>query len=93
MLFCKLLDPLSNMENMEKESPDDKRTKGYILMRAIMDYGMGIIIFGVGVFFLFAPRLGYNFDMGNAYRYSFSGLFMVYGAWRIYRGYQKNYFR
>ena len=78
---------------MDKETPEDRRTKGYILMRAIMDFGMGIIILGVGVFFVLAPKLGYNFDMGNLYRYLFSGLFIVYGAWRIYRGYQKNYLR
>jgi hypothetical protein len=78
---------------MEREKPDDRRTKGYILMRTIMDYGMGVIISGVGIFFLIAPKLGFNFDMSNFYRYSFSGLFILYGSWRIYRGYQKNYFR
>ena len=78
---------------MENQNPDDRRSKGYILMRSIMDYGMGVIILGVGVFFAFAPKLGYNFDMSNLYRYAFAGLFILYGGWRIYRGYQKNYFR
>jgi hypothetical protein len=76
---------------MENETPD-RRTKGYILMRTIMDYGMGIIIFGVGVFFAFAPKLGFNFNMSDLYRYSFSALFIIYGGWRAYRGYKKNYF-
>jgi hypothetical protein len=82
-----------NIVIMERQTPNDRRTKGYILMRAIMDYGMGVIIMGVGVFFAFAPRLGYNMDMGDAYRYLLSGIFIVYGGWRIYRGYKKNYFR
>ncbi len=73
--------------------PEDRRTRSYALMRAIMDYGMGIIILGVGIFFVFAPRLGFSFDMSNAYRYCIAGIFILYGGWRIYRGYQKNYFR
>jgi hypothetical protein len=77
------------MENQDS----DKRRKGYILMRAIMDYGMGIIIFGFGIFFLFASKLGIGFEIESFYRYFFGGLCIVYGLWRIYRGYKKNYFR
>jgi hypothetical protein len=77
---------------MENKDPD-RRTKGYILMRAIMDYGMGIVIFCLGIFFLLAPSLGVVFELENFYRYFFSGLCLVYGAWRVYRGYKKNYFR
>jgi hypothetical protein len=77
---------------MENQDPD-RRTKGYILMRAIMDYGMGVIIFGIGIFFLFAPQLGFGFEIQGFYRYFFGGLCLVYGAWRVYRGYKKNYFR
>jgi hypothetical protein len=77
------------MENKDS----DRRTKGYILMRAIMDYGMGIIIFCLGVFFLLSARLGFDFNVDDFYRYFFSGLCLVYGAWRVYRGYKKNYYR
>ncbi len=76
---------------MENKDPD-RRAKGYILMRAIMDYGMGIIIFCIGIFFLLAPKLGVSFEIENFYRYFFSGLCLIYGAWRVYRGYKKNYF-
>jgi len=77
------------MENKDS----DRRTKGYILMRAIMDYGMGIIIFSLGIFFLLSARLGFDFNVDDFYRYFFSGLCLVYGAWRVYRGYKKNYYR
>jgi hypothetical protein len=77
---------------MEKEAPD-RRTKGYILMRTIMDYGMGFLIFGLGIFFLFAPKLGVQFEIDALYRYFFAGLCMIYGGWRVYRGYKKKYFR
>jgi hypothetical protein len=76
---------------MENEG-SDRRKKGYILMRTIMDYGMGIIIFGFGIFFLLAPRLGIGFQIENFYRYCFGGLCLIYGGWRVYRGYKKNYF-
>ncbi len=76
---------------MENEGAD-RRKKGYILMRTIMDYGMGIIIFGFGIFFLLAPRLGIGFQIENFYRYCFGGLCLIYGGWRVYRGYKKNYF-
>ena len=77
------------MENQDA----DRRNKGYTLMRSIMDYGMGIMIFGIGIFFMLAPQLGFGFQIEPFYRYFFGGLCIVYGIWRVYRGYKKNYFR
>ena len=76
---------------MENEAPD-RRKRGYVLRRAILDYGMGVIIFGFGVFFLVAPKLGYDFKLGDFSRYGLSGLFILYGGFRVYRGYKQNYF-
>jgi hypothetical protein len=76
---------------MDNEAPD-RRTKGYILMRSIMDFGMGVLIFGLGIFFLFAPKLGVQFQLEPIFRYFFAGLCMIYGGWRVYRGYKKKYF-
>ncbi len=65
-------------------------------MKSLMDYGMGIIILLLGVFFFFRGK----FDM--AFNKTFppddidkmlGAVCMLYGAWRIYRGYRKNYFR
>jgi hypothetical protein len=76
---------------MRNENPD-KREKGYILMRAILDYGMGLMIFAFGVFFIISPKFGFNFNIDNFFRYFFGGLCILYGGWRFYRGYKKNYF-
>jgi hypothetical protein len=76
---------------MQHDAPD-RRTKGYMMMRAIMDYGMGFLIFMLGVFFIFSKQLGFNFEVESFYRYFFAGLCIVYGGWRAYRGYKKNYF-
>ena len=70
----------------------NRRDKGYALMRAIMDYGMGILIVCIGFFFLLAPSLGIGFEIEKFYRYFFSGMCLLYGGWRVYRGYKKNYF-
>ena len=93
MLFVNWRFHIQKNEKMENENSENRRTKGYILMRRIMDYGMGIIILGVGIIIAFAPKLNLNINMSDLYRYSISGLFIIYGGWRIYRGYQKNYFR
>lgn len=76
---------------METEN-SEKRRKNYRLTRSVMDYGMGLIILGCGVFFAIAPQLGIDFNIVPLFRYLFSLLCVVYGGWRIYRGYRKNYF-
>jgi hypothetical protein len=77
---------------MPEEQDLDKRARGYRLRRSIMDYGMGIIILCLGIFFLLAPRLGVTFGIDDLFRYLFAGLCILYGIFRIYRGYKKNYF-
>jgi hypothetical protein len=76
---------------MHQEKPDSK-TRNYILRKSIMDYGMGIIILGFGVFFALSDKLGFSFNVDSFIRYLFAGLCMVYGGFRIYRGQQKKYF-
>ena len=70
----------------------DKRRKSYLLMRSVKDYGMGFIIFGCGVFFLAAPYLGNAFTVDPVFRYFFGIMCIVYGGWRMYRGYKKEYY-
>lgn len=56
----------------------------------MLDFVMGILYLGAAVFLIFAEFFGVtlsNFDV--AYRYTFGGLCMVYGIWRIYRGLNK----
>lgn len=77
---------------MENEAPD-RRKRLYALRRAIMDYGIGIIIMGFGVFLLIAPKLGFSFQIDDLNRYMFSGLCLLYGGFRAYRGSRKNYFK
>jgi hypothetical protein len=77
---------------MPVDKDEDARTRGYKLRRSIMDYGMGIIIICLGFFFLFSSTLGVVFNVDNKFRYAFGGLCILYGLFRVYRGYKKNYF-
>ena len=72
---------------------DDKKMRAYANRRALMDYGMGILYLAAGGFLCFANRLGRELDfLPEPYSYIFGGLLLIYGVFRIYRGYKKNYF-
>ncbi|MES1222817.1 MAG: hypothetical protein ABUT20_45415, partial [Bacteroidota bacterium] len=72
----------------------NKKRKQVGQMRSIMDYGMGILMLIAGVLFLFHDK--FKISLGdNAPTLMdkfFGGLCLLYGSWRIYRGYKKNYF-
>lgn len=82
------------LEEFEKEQPGEK-DKGYIRMRSIMDFGMGLMWSAMGVFLIFIQR----FSTGLELRYdtstlkAFGGVCLLYGLFRIYRGYKKNYLK
>ncbi len=62
-------------------------------MRSIVDYTMGILYLTAASFMFFAERFGFEMDtFGGAFRYFFGAICAVYGAWRIYRGFKKDYF-
>ncbi|MEO6720453.1 MAG: hypothetical protein ABIN67_08800 [Ferruginibacter sp.] len=82
------------LEEFEKEQLSE-RDKGIIRMRTITNYGMGIFMVLAGCFFMFPIRLTENYI--NQYDpvliKVFAAICWLYGAFRIYRGYKKNYFR
>lgn len=79
-------------EAPERQKMEDRRRKTYTLRRAILDYGMGVIITGIGIIILLAPVLKIALSVDDLARYIFAGLFLLYGGFRIYRGSRKNYF-
>ena len=85
--------PSAKVNDAMPEDQDlDNRSRNYRIRRSIMDYGMGLVIGFVGIFLFLAPHFGVSFDLDNLFRYMFAGLCILYGAFRIYRGYKKNYF-
>ncbi|MCW3093843.1 MAG: hypothetical protein JWP81_4912 [Ferruginibacter sp.] len=82
------------LEEFEKEQLSE-RDKGLIRMRTITNYGMGAFMIMAGFFFMFPVKLTQAYI--NQYDPTLIKLFAVicwlYGGFRIYRGYSKNYFR
>ena len=82
------------LEEFENE-PLSEREKGLIRMRSITNYGMGAFLLVAGCFFMFP------IDSTSPYINQYDPLVIkifavicwIYGAFRIYRGYKKNYFR
>ena len=77
-----------------QEDPQDGRTRNYILMRTLIDVGMGIIYIAVALFIIFAKKFGFDSSVFDPpFSYIFAGICIAYGSFRIYRGVKKNYFR
>lgn len=84
--------------HMKLEDYEKKKEQRVRQMRSIADYAMGAFFFLVGVFFFFLRNnsgIGLNNYLGKPDMLDrvLGGMCLLYGAWRIYRGYQKKYFR
>lgn len=78
------------------EDYEQRRNKQVSGMRSTLDYAMGAIILGVGAFLLFRHLLDIDFNKSFPPDTSdkvFGVVFLLYGCWRLYRGYKKNNFR
>ena len=82
------------LEEFEREQLSE-RDKGFVRMRSITNYGMGVFLILMGFFFMFPFKLTRAFI--NQYDPLLIKVFAVicwlYGGFRIYRRYKKNYFR
>jgi threonine/homoserine/homoserine lactone efflux protein len=76
------------------EEYEKNRKKQVGGMRSIMDYTMGIVFFCIGLYFILYQHVGLNLlgRTPSVLDYFIGGLFLLYGVWRFYRGYKKNYF-
>ena len=71
------------------EDFQEQQRKRTVRIRSFMDFTMGGLLLVAGILLLIY-KVG-NLDDIN--RKGLGILFALYGAWRIYRGYKKNYFR
>lgn len=77
---------------------EKKKRQQVSQMKSLKDYGMGILILLLGLFFLFRGKLGdlsLNDQLGepDSLEKIFGGMSVLYGLWRFYRGYKKQYFK
>jgi len=75
--------------------PDlDRKQKTYVLLRSIRDYAMGIFLIGIGLFFFFSMKIiNTQVIEDPILRYMCLIIFLLYGGFRAYRGYAKQYYR
>jgi uncharacterized membrane protein len=71
------------------EDFEEQQRKRTARIRSFMDFIMGGLLVVAGTLLLIY-KVG-NLDDLN--RKGLGVLFVLYGAWRIYRGYKKNYFK
>jgi hypothetical protein len=78
---------------LEEFENDPGKSKRYGRMRSIMDYGMGTLWIAMGIFLMFPYKFSNNFQQfDNPMIKIFAGICILYGSFRIYRGYKKNYY-
>jgi cytochrome c biogenesis protein CcdA len=77
------------------EEYEKKRRKQVSFMRSLMDYAMGIVIIFLGILLFFHDKfkLEINERLSPNIVKILGVIFVLYGAWRVYRGYKKNYFQ
>lgn len=80
---------LNRMEN----NYENNRRKSYITMRMVYDFTMAGLILGVSVIFFFGDRFSLPVigDLDPVLRFSFAGLCLLYGSFRLYRGIKHDY--
>jgi threonine/homoserine/homoserine lactone efflux protein len=77
------------------EEFQDKQRKQRSQMQSTMSYVMGALFLLVGIYFLVYEKFGWPL-LGrepSSIDYFIGVLFILYGGWRIFRGYKKNYYR
>ena len=83
------------LEEFEKENNISNRDKGIIRMKSITNYVMGFMIVCAGFVFLFPPKaIQPKIDLYDPAMIKLMAVVcFIYGGFRIFRGYKKNYFR
>ena len=71
-----------------------KQKKSYNLMRMSYDLTIAILLLGMSVLMLFADKLKIEqlaSKDNEFFRYFFGGLCLLYGSFRLYRGFKRDY--
>ncbi|MCH5599433.1 hypothetical protein [Niabella ginsengisoli] len=84
------------MSIKSNEEYEQQRNKQVSKMRSMFDYVMGTLIIFIGLFLLFRFMLDIRLNKlypPDIFDKIYGILAILYGSWRLYRGYKKNYFK
>jgi len=87
--FSKLLS-LKTKEFMANNY-EERRKKNNVFLHSLYDYTMGILWLSAGGFFLLYKKFGIELDFDSVLTTIFGISAILYGAFRVYRGYKKHY--
>lgn len=80
---------------MSYEEQRERSRKTYQFSRSLLDYIMGLMVIVAGVIFLKKDHFGIpqlkRADNDGLLIPLFGGVCIIYGLWRFYRGYRKQY--
>jgi hypothetical protein len=83
---------MNEFERKQQNDYESRKLKAYTNRRSIMDFGMGLIYTALGGFFLLSKQFGFELAFPQPpFSYIFGALCVLYGLFRAYRGYRKNY--
>jgi uncharacterized RmlC-like cupin family protein len=82
------------LEEFDRQ-PLSEREKGIVRIKSISNYTMGAVLICAGMFFFFPTAKTEAFlNKYDSTLMKMMGIICwIYGAFRMYRGYKKNYFR
>jgi len=75
---------------MDRQDFEEKQHRQQSRLRSFYDFGMGILWFVAGVFFLAYRKLGIDVQFDPLLSSIFGGACILYGIFRIWRGYKSN---
>jgi hypothetical protein len=78
------------------EEYQEAQRKKVTRLKSFMDVTMGLVLILVGICFLLYQQLHLERIFKKPHSsldYVIGGLFVLYGSWRVYRGYKKDYYR
>ncbi len=80
--------PVTCVTDMDRNEYEQKRDQQSGKIRSIYNYGMGVLWIVVGLFFLNHERFGMEGAFDPSLAMFFGGACIVYGIFRLWRGYK-----
>jgi hypothetical protein len=76
---------------MEHRVRDGRQQQGVEGLRVTFDFARAVLIFGMGGLLLFGNKIPQIATLDPILRYMFAGLCVLYGSFRLYRAFKREY--